>query len=95
MIDLYTYGNSPAAVTLAKIINEKNIPSKKISRLIDKFGYTLNELAKIDRRISFGLAKIIYLQRNDIIKDYPIEIRTYLANVIATKYRIWLVTQKA
>ncbi len=95
MLENFTFGNSPAAVTLVKIINDNNISPIKIGKLLANFNHTLKELSKIDTKVSISLVTVFYHQKMEVINTYPIIVKSYLKNVVTTKYRMWLDTQKA
>lgn len=90
MLDSGTFGNSPAAITLVDIINEKNIPHAKIGKTLSGFNLMLNELSKLDTKISVGLAHIIYIDYKSKMNEFPSEVRTFIENLITAKFRIWM-----
>lgn len=95
-LDLYTFGNSPAAINLVKILNETNFQTKKISSIYAKFNHTLHELEKIDSKIAIGLAKILYMNHKaKYFSDYPEDIKTHCLNVLSMYFKVWLKKQNA
>lgn len=90
MLDIGTYGNTPAAIKLVEIINEKNINSYPIGKLLCAFNTTLNELTKINSRIGIGLVKMVYMQSSEKAKKLNPEISSYVQNVLSTKYKLWI-----
>ncbi len=90
MLDLKTFGESPAAIILATRINQNNKHLSKIAKMLNVYNLTLKELGKIDTSIGVGLANDVFKKYVKLADRYPIEIKTYLQNVISTKYRNWL-----
>ena len=91
-LDKYTFGNTPACIVLAQMLNEKNIDSAKISNLFNKFNKILNELSKINNEVAINLANLVYLKYTKNILNYPFH--TYVHNVLKTNYKKWLKQQK-
>lgn len=89
-----TFGNSAAAVTLAKMVSTDEKQMAKVGKVLSNFSLTLHELNKIDSRISLNLGKIIMLQTKAAIDKYPETYKTYLANVISMRYKIWVSSKK-
>jgi len=90
-----TFGKTPAALVLEKLLVDDDKNRRKLSTLYGSFGRTLNELSKIDSRIGIGLAKTVtanYILRSE---DFPTDIETFFANVISAKYKLWLKEQNA
>jgi hypothetical protein len=101
MIDEGTFGRSPAAIVLAKMVNEsddKNL-AKRIKRRCDKFevdmrvvghmvgpSYYSKEInAERNRRL---LQAVYQYYKNEIENStLPEKIRTYLLNFLACKHR--------
>lgn len=93
-LDERTFGDSPAAITLAKLINESGVKSHKISRLLNHFNLTLKELGKIDTKVSIGTARVVYENYKKSCETIPAPFSTYTANVLNTKYKCWLKENK-
>lgn len=93
MIDEKTFGDSPAAIVLAKQLNERNIKLPKINKLLSDFNRTLHELEKIDSRIGLGLAHSSYKSFSEKCKTLPYPFATFTANVLDTNYKKWLKKQ--
>ena len=90
-----TFGKSPAAITLAKILanNEKQLG--KVGKTLSTFNMILNELTKVDTKIRFGLAMLVYKKYKALAKTYPMDHATYMSNVISTRYKVWLKESKS
>lgn len=94
MLDLGTFGNSPAAINLAKIMNERDYPSRKVGRLLESFNRNLNELSKLDKKINIGIGKILYQHYSLKCVDFPTPIDTYTHNVLNTSFKKWILKEK-
>jgi hypothetical protein len=95
MLEARTFGGTPAAIKLAEIINEKNLPHYKVGRFLSSFNLTLSEIGKIDTRVSINIAKMVYIQFCSKTEDFPDEIKTFVRNLISTKFKIWLKEQNS
>lgn len=86
-----TFGNTPAAITLAKILikdeNKKYV--SRVSRLLQQFGAMLNELSGVDTKVSVGMEHILFHHFIKSCETLPTEIRTFTCNIISMKHRVW------
>lgn len=93
MIDLYTYGDSPAAVNLAHIINENGFEYKttrKITRILNGFSNIITSTNHIDIETSAYLMALVY--HDFVIKCDALEnekIRKHTLTVLSTRYKHW------
>jgi len=88
-----TFGDSDAAVTLVKILNENKTNryiGKNVARLLSEFNRTLHELEKIDSKIMFYLGGLLYKVTITKLDKNPVPINTYSQNVLNTHYKVWL-----
>lgn len=91
MIDLNTFGDSPAAIILANIVIDKKYRTDKISRILNEFNKILVETNHIHVNTSINLISIIYnyyIDKCDIMIDDD-EIKTFTKNVLSTTYKRW------
>ena len=92
-MDKYTLGDSPAAVTLAKLLNDKKTPRKRITSKLSRFNEDLTKIAKI-KDITLS-KKCAWFLRCDLI-DYldhlntTKEIKSYAKNVVCRQYRKYI-----
>lgn len=92
-LDPHTFGDSPAAATLAKILSQPGYERyrAKASTKYRDFCETLWHLCKIKdisiRASILNLVKKDYLEKVDVLK-LPEEVRSYLKNVIQKAYKI-------
>jgi len=99
-MDDFTYGNSPAAVTLAKIIREKYPKmSRKVGKYLCEMNRTLFLLATCHQKFKYdmGMLEFLMLQCRDYhlnrirnCKSFPDETRSYLLNVASKNGKVWL-----
>lgn len=91
-LDDGTFGNTPAAISLARILNEtEDIKSlRKVSRRLQCFGQMLNELNEIDPKISPAIVQIIFKKFVDEDMEVPHKVLTYTRNIITGYYRAWM-----
>ena len=64
-----TFGDTPAAIRLTQLINEKGIHQRDISKIgksLSTFSRVLNELEKTDTRIRIGVAHIMYIYYREL-----------------------------
>ncbi len=94
-LDIGTFGNSPACVTLVKIMNDKKISANKVGRQLANFNRTLHELEKIDREVGLSLAAMSYKHYKQTFITHPEEIISYAQNVLSMYYKKWLIKVKA
>lgn len=87
MLQQNTFGDSKAAIVLAKMITPNTNLSKSIGNFLGGYNRTLNELTKIDSRIALGLGKTVFLQVSKKTEEYPPEINTFLNNVVHTIHK--------
>lgn len=93
--DDYTFGNSPAAVALIKLINESDVKPTKITKILTSFNLLLRELEKVNSRVAFSVAHSMYKSYKKGCEDLPAPFASYTANVLNTKYKCWLKANKA
>lgn len=98
-MDDFTYGNSPAAVTLAKIQSEKYPRAKKIGKYLCEMNRNLFLLASCHSKFKYDMGTLetmMLLCRNyhvNRIKEntgIPSEVLSYMLNVASTNYKTWL-----
>ena len=91
MLDKNTFGKSKACEILVDELNKVDTKAQSnITRLLQNFSITLKELHKIDTRIAINLSGLAFNEYKKICERYPTQYKTFLANVIKYKYRIFL-----
>lgn len=89
MINENTYGSSPAAVVLAKMINEKGFRTRKVGRILQDFNNVIANTNHVDVTTTIYLMKLAY---NDSLKkcdSLETPFNTYTKNVLSTIYKVW------
>ncbi len=93
MIDIYTYGDSPAAINLAHIINENEYTYKttrKITRILNGFSNIITSTNHIDLETSTYLMDLVY---HDFVKKCDglenEKVRKHTLTVLSTRYKYW------
>jgi hypothetical protein len=95
MLDSNTFGDSPAAIVLAKIINERNLKYKKIAKLLNDFNKTIGDINHVDTTTSIFLMGLIYRNSIDKCNSFDEPLNTYTKNVLSTIYKKWAVRKNA
>jgi hypothetical protein len=87
----HTFGNSDAAVVLAKILSkpENGNARKNITRMLTDFNRTLNQLKTLDSRVGLGLGRLSYEHYQIWFGKYEGEVQTFALNVLSTNYKRW------
>lgn len=87
-IDPYTYGNSDAAITLTKILNQNHNYIKYISRTWADYTLGMNHLDKINSPIKSYLITVWedhfvgIIEKNERI---PSDVKSYFINIIKAR----------
>ena len=96
-LNLDTFGNTPAAISLARILNETqdSKSSRKVSKTLDNFNFALNEMVKMDKDVMFSVATVVYKYYLDTKLELPTLIKSYMNNVLSTQYKKWQIKHGA
>jgi hypothetical protein len=94
--DLYTYGNSPAAIVLAKLVDQYDV-GHKVGRIWGDCSTGLREIGRSNlsqrsKKQMFCLWRDAYLNRTKR-SNLPDEVQHYLNNVIVTRFKMWISDQ--
>lgn len=96
-----TFGGTPAAFELAKILSEIGDIKlvSKVGKKLSYFNAVLRELTKIDTSVNIELAKMMYLdmlEPRTVKGSVPLDERvlTFVNNLLAMRYRVWLKENK-
>lgn len=87
-LNLYTYGNSAAAITLAKILNVNTACIKYVSRTWTDYTLGMNKLDEIDSPIKSYLMSewtqhfICIIDKNERMNE---EVKSYLSNIVKAR----------
>ena len=98
-IDLYTFGNSDAAITLAKILSQAGYERcrKKAATKFREFCTIMKQLDKIDDiSIRVVLSKLLMENARNSVKflKIPEEVKSYLLNVMNAVYKVKAVSYR-
>lgn len=89
-LDKGTYGNTPAALRLVRVINLLQIEDyKRIGKLLSSFNSTLTEMNKVNTRISVGIVHILYHHYIESTKTLNFHCMSFVRNLISARYRQW------
>lgn len=87
-LDLYTYGNSAAAITLVKILNVNTGCIKYVSRTWTDYTLGMNKLDEINSPIKSYLMSewaqhfICIIDKNERMNE---EVKSYLSNIVKAR----------
>lgn len=87
-----TFGKCPAAVSLARMINETNdLKSlRKVGRTLVNFNRLLKELSNLTFQTRMHVAKLAFTDlQSKQYKGLPSKIDSYLRNCIHASYKQW------
>ncbi len=90
--DAYTFGDTPACVYLSKILNERQISSRKVQKILSSANIDFKELEKVSNKQT--IAKLVldyYIDKTDKSKFEPL-IKNLCKNILTYKYRQLLYT---
>jgi len=91
-LDERTFGDSPAAIKLAQIINENNLDSSRVSKFLQKFNERLKSINHLDKDMANYLGQLIFKEMSKYCTLIPKPLNTYTHNVMCAKYRDWIKT---
>jgi hypothetical protein len=88
-LDDNTFGDSPAAITLVKIINERGLNHRKPARLLNRFNKMISDLNHVDVVTSTHIMKLVYHEFMETCESFENPLNSYTQNVLTAKYRQW------
>jgi hypothetical protein len=88
-LDERTFGDSPAAITMVNIINERGLDSRKPARLLNRFDKIVNDINHVDVTSAIHLMHLLYKESYEKCETFEEPLNTYTQNVLATKFKIW------
>ena len=104
MIDPHTYGNSPAAVNLTKILVDHPYCVAKVSSRIQRFNRGLfllacNKSNNMENELPF-LKSLMLLYRKQQIENatklnLPADVKSHMLNVMHRSFIVWFKTIKS
>lgn len=90
-LDKNTFGDSPAAIGLACIINERGLKPRKPARLLNRFNKIIMDLNNVDITTSIHIMKLVYHEFHKTCETFEEPLNTYTQNVLSTTYKKWQV----
>jgi len=92
----HTYGKTPAAITLAEIINE-DAPraNRAISCMLSEMSETLNglnlkEMTKVQAaHVEAAMRDYFFKMCKERTRDHPLNVQTFAQNVVNQRLRCW------
>lgn len=90
-LDNNTFGDSPAAITLVKIINERNLRSDKVTNILVSFNSKIRDLNGVNVTTVTYIMSLIYQDHVKKCDSLPKPLNTYTKNVLSTIYKNWQV----
>lgn len=89
-LDKGTFGNSPAAIKLVEIINEKNVKPAKIAKILTSFDKILADISHVNVTSAIKIVSLLYKEYSNKCKTLESPLDTFTHNVLNTKYKMWL-----
>lgn len=91
-LDAHTFGNTPAAENLIKILNDNPLYINRVNRIINKAFVQLKQVSLLEDSIVRG--EVLSLIKNKFVKmindnNIPDIIKSHVCNVITHKYKIY------
>lgn len=94
-LDKGTFGNSPAAIKLVEIMNEKNVKPTKIAKILTSFDKILADISHVNVTSAIKIVGLLYTEYTIKCKTLESPFDTYTHNVLNTKYKMWLKKKNA
>jgi hypothetical protein len=94
-LDERTFGDSPAAIDMARIINERGLNHRKPARLLNRFNKIIMDLNHVDLTTSIHVMHLVYKEFFEKCESFEEPLNTYTQNVLSTKFKEWQVRKNA
>lgn len=94
-LDERTFGDSPAAVDMARIINEKGLNPRKPARLLARFNKIIADLNQVDLTTAIHLMHLVYKESLDKCETFEEPLNTFTQNILSTKFKKWQIRKNA
>jgi hypothetical protein len=94
-LDERTFGDSPAAVDMARIINEKGLNPRKPARLLARFDKIIADLNQVDLTTAIHLMHLVYKESLDKCETFEEPLNTFTQNILSTKFKKWQIRKNA
>lgn len=90
VLDERTFGDSPAAIDMAKIINETGLSPRKPARLLNRFNKIIMDLNHVDLTTSIHVMGLVYKESLEKCDDFEKPLDSYTKNILSTTYKVWV-----
>jgi hypothetical protein len=94
-LDERTFGDSPAAIDMARIINERGLNHRKPARLLNRFNKIIMDLNHVDLTTSIHVMHLVYKEFFEKCESFEEPLNTYTQNVLSAKFKEWQVRKNA
>lgn len=94
-LDERTFGDSPAAIDMARIINERALNHRKPARLLNRFNKIIADLNHVDLTTAIHVMHLVYkesLEKCDLFEE---PLNSFTQNILSTKFKEWQVRKNA
>ena len=95
IIDDRTFGDSPSAIDMARIINEKGLNCRKPGRLLKKFNKIVADLNHVDVTTAIHVMHLVYKESFEKCESFEEPLNTFTRNILSTKFKEWQVRKNA
>ena len=94
-LDERTFGDSPAAIDMVRIINERGLNHRKPGRLLHRFNKIAADLNHVDLTTAIYVMHLVYKESFKTCESFEEPLNTYTQNVLSTKFKEWQVRKNA
>jgi hypothetical protein len=94
-LDDRTFGDSPAAINMVQIINERGLNPRKPSRLLNRFNKILVDLNHVDLTTAIHVVNLVYLESYEKCETFEEPLNTFTQNILSTKFKQWQIRKNA
>lgn len=94
-LDEKTFGDSPAAIDMARVINERGLNHRKPSRLLNRFNKIITDLNHVDLTTSIYIMNLVYKESIDKCESFEEPLNSFTQNILSTKFKEWQIRKNA
>lgn len=88
-LDRNTFGDSPAAIVLVDIINERKLRSDKVTKILVSFNSKIRDLNGVNVTTAIYIMHLAYQDHINKCDSLPEPLNTYTKNVLSAIYKNW------
>jgi hypothetical protein len=89
ILDERTFGDSPAAIDMVRIINKRGLDSRKPRRLLNRFDKITSDINHVGITSAIHLMHLLYKESCEKCESFEEPLNSYTKNVLATKFKLW------